>query len=101
MNTENKPIDRAIALAGGQSALAKWLGVSQAMVHKWKSGASITPERAKQIEMATDGAVRRHELRPDIFDAPSVVAGVSMTAVCDTAPAASPCTNEGEACNAS
>jgi DNA-binding transcriptional regulator YdaS (Cro superfamily) len=75
MTTQNNPIDRAIAIAGGQSALAKWLGVSQAMVHKWKGGASITPERAKQIEVATGGLVKRHELRPDIFDAPERVAG--------------------------
>jgi DNA-binding transcriptional regulator YdaS (Cro superfamily) len=85
-----------------QAALADLVGVSQPMVSHWLTARkAITPERARQIEHVTGGAVTRHELRPDIFDAPSVVAGVSMTAVCDTAPAASSCTNEGAACNAS
>lgn len=71
MEPPKTPIDRAIAAAKGQSALAKRLGISQAMVHKWKAGAQITAERAKQIEDATGGLVKRHELRPDIFDAPA------------------------------
>lgn len=72
MSQVQTPIDRAIAAAGGQSALAKQLGISQAMVSHWLTGRkAITPERAKQIEDATGGLVKRHELRPDIFDAPA------------------------------
>jgi DNA-binding transcriptional regulator YdaS (Cro superfamily) len=42
------------------------------MVSHWLTGRkAITPERAKQIEDATGGLVKRHELRPDIFDAPA------------------------------
>ena len=33
------------------------------------------PAMAKAIEEATAGAVKRHELRPDIFDPPAVANG--------------------------
>lgn len=57
-----------------QAEVADLVGVSQGMVSHWLNGRkAITPERAKQIEHATAGAVRRHELRPDIFDAPAAV----------------------------
>lgn len=64
-------MERAIRFAGSGAALARLIGVSTVMVHKWRNGARITPERARQIEQATNGAVRRHELRPDVFDAPT------------------------------
>ena len=54
-----------------QATLAATLGVTQGLVHQWVKGLTkITPERAKAIEEATGGTVKRHELRPDIFDAP-------------------------------
>jgi DNA-binding transcriptional regulator YdaS (Cro superfamily) len=74
MSQVETPIDRVIAAIGGQMALARLLGISQAMVSHWVTGRkAITPERAVQIEQATAGAVRRHELRPDIFEAPTRV----------------------------
>jgi len=55
-----------------QADLAAALGVSPGLVSHWNTGrVKITAERAKQIEQATNGAVRRHELRPDVFDAPA------------------------------
>ncbi len=55
-----------------QAAFAARLGVTQGLVSQWLNGTTvITPERAKSIEDATEGAVRRHELRPDVFDAPA------------------------------
>jgi len=53
-----------------QAALAAAVGVTQGRVSHWLAGASIPAERAKAIEIATNGAVKRHELRPDIFDPP-------------------------------
>lgn len=51
-----------------QEAFAKQLGVSQGLVWQWLSGKTrITAERAKEIEDATEGAVTRQDLRPDIF----------------------------------
>ena len=55
-----------------QSDMADRLGVSQGMVSHWLRGRkNITAEKARDIEIATNGAVRRHELRPDVFDAPA------------------------------
>lgn len=42
--------------------------VSQGLVWQWESGRQrVTAERAIEIETATNGAVTRHDLRPDIF----------------------------------
>lgn len=55
-----------------QASFAKELGVSQGLVWQWLNGRTkITPERAKQIEKATHGAVARHDILPHIFDAPA------------------------------
>lgn len=55
----------------GQRDLAAALGCSQSLISHWMTGRKqVTAERAKQIEEATFGAVRRHELRPDVFDPP-------------------------------
>lgn len=51
-----------------QRRLAEKLGVHFSLVSQWLSGVTnITPERAMQIETATNGAVSRSELRPDIW----------------------------------
>jgi len=52
-----------------QTKMAARLGVSQGLIHQWLKGITrITAERCVQIEGVTNGAVRRHELRPDIFN---------------------------------
>lgn len=64
-------VHTAINILGGQAALAESVGVSQAAISKWATGkALISAENAKAIELATNGAVSRHDLRPDIFDPP-------------------------------
>jgi DNA-binding transcriptional regulator YdaS (Cro superfamily) len=50
-----------------QDAFAKAVGVTQSMVAQWVAGARITAERAVMIERATNGAITRGELRPDLF----------------------------------
>lgn len=51
-----------------QTALARRLGVSPGLVSQWVTGrTSVTAERAIEIERATDGAVRKEDLRPDIW----------------------------------
>ena len=48
------------------------IGVSGGMVGHWVACRHrITAERAIQIEAATDGAVTRAELRPDLFGGPA------------------------------
>lgn len=51
-----------------QDAFAKSVGVTQGAVHQWVTGKlKVTPEKAREIERATGGKVKRMDLRPDIF----------------------------------
>lgn len=73
MNKQGKEpsgLEKAIKFAGGQNALARLLGggVRQQHVAYWLSK-RLPAERALQIEAATNGAVTRHELRPDLWPA--------------------------------
>lgn len=68
----NQPISRAIATLGSQSALASGLGVTQGLISQWSTGRLKVPaERCIAIEQATNGAVTRYELRPDVFGQPA------------------------------
>lgn len=41
---------------------------SQGLISQWESGAvKVPPDRWGVIEKITDGAVTRHDLRPDVF----------------------------------
>lgn len=60
-------IDRAIDAVGGLTAMAAACEVSPAAVSKWRQ--KVPAERVVQIEAATAGAVRREELRPDLYRA--------------------------------
>lgn len=62
----HEALRKAIANAGGQSALARICGVSQAAVWDWLNRARRVPaEHVLSIEAAT--GVSRHALRPDIY----------------------------------
>lgn len=55
-----------------QSAFADLLTASgspatQGLVSQWEKGATIPAERVVEIERATEGAVRRQSLRPDLW----------------------------------
>lgn len=61
-------VARATEIVGGQSELARRIGMTQAGVHYLCHEAdAIKAEWAVKIEEATDGKVSRSELRPDIF----------------------------------
>lgn len=64
-----KALERAIKIAGGQSALARKIGRAQGHVFYWLKHAKdgVPPQAAIDIENALQGAVSRHEIRPDIF----------------------------------
>lgn len=49
------------------AAMARILGVSRQAAHKWFRVGVIPIHRAVQLELATGGAIKRSELRPDIF----------------------------------
>lgn len=57
---------RAVALCGGQSALASAIGVTQSHVWNWLARMRTPAEHCPAIERATRRAVRCEELRPDI-----------------------------------
>ena len=60
------PLKKAIKLAGGQTALAEMIGVTQSHVWAWLNRNKRVPAaHVLKIEKAT--GVSRHELRPDIY----------------------------------
>lgn len=68
------PIKSAVKKVGTQGRLAKLLGVTQGMVSAWSTGRKkVAPHWCSRIERATDNAVTRFELRPDIFGEPIYV----------------------------
>src|SRR3954471_303752 len=63
-------LQRAVEIAGSQSALARAIGVKQAHVWNWLQSGRVPAEHVLAVEGAT--AVSRHDLRPDVFgDSPS------------------------------
>ena len=67
MNTLS--LDRAIAHLGSQQALADALGIRSPSISEWRVRSKVPAERCLAIEQATNGAVTRYELRPDVFGA--------------------------------
>lgn len=67
-------LQKAIEAAGGQEILAKHLGVPQSLISYWlnKAKRGVPAERVPAIEDIT--GIPRHELRPDIYPAPTVEA---------------------------
>lgn len=49
---------------GRVGALARRLEVSGSLVTQWANGKAVSAERCPQIELATEGEVRRWDLRP-------------------------------------
>ncbi len=64
-------LTKAIAIVGGQTQLARLLGVKQAHVWHWLKKAGRVPgEHVLAIEKATGGEITRHQLRPDLYPDP-------------------------------
>lgn len=64
----NKTILSAISILGTQKKLALACRVSQRAVSKWLNEESQpTADNAVAIEKATNGAVRRVDILPDVF----------------------------------
>ncbi len=57
-------VKTVISSLGGPAAVGKLLGISSQAVSQWRV---IPVHQALAIERATNGAVTREELRPDIF----------------------------------
>lgn len=66
-------IQKAIDAVGTQAELARRLNVTDMAISQWKKR-GVPPERCIPIEDATDRAVTRYELRPDVFGSAPVEA---------------------------
>ena len=68
MTTKNDyPLERAIQIAGGQTAIARICEVSPQAVHKWIRKGRVPSHQCLKIELATHSEVSRFVLRPDVF----------------------------------
>lgn len=71
--SQRKHLERAVDLAGGQTALARQLHektghpYKQGHVWGWLKGKPLPAEVVIPIEKIVDGKVSRHDLRPDIY----------------------------------
>lgn len=63
-------LQRAVALVGSQAKLGKASGFSQHAIWLAIQSGRVSAELAVGIERATGGAVRRSDLRPDLFGTP-------------------------------
>lgn len=71
---EQNAVQKAVAIAGGQSSLARMLKVRPQAVQKWCSSGLIPANRVIEVEKAVCGAVNRTELRPDLYPAEQICA---------------------------
>jgi DNA-binding transcriptional regulator YdaS (Cro superfamily) len=63
-----RAVGQAVEFAGSQSALGRLIGRTQSTVRSWAVGRTlISPEFCADIEAATRGAVRKEQLRPDVY----------------------------------
>lgn len=60
-------IQKAVRLAGSQTALARLSGVTPQAVQKWVTQGYVPSERCRQVETALNGGVARYELNPATF----------------------------------
>lgn len=65
----NQAIQKTISIIGGQSKLASTLGITQPTVWAWinRSKNGVPAEYCAAIEAATNGAVTKSDLRPDLW----------------------------------
>lgn len=63
----DEALTKAIAAAGSVKELAVRLGIRSQAISAWDR---VPAERAREVERIT--GVPRHELRPDLWDAPDV-----------------------------
>lgn len=75
METPNeKPLEKAIRLAKGQTALANLIGKNVKQPHVWnwlhRDGGIVPPEHVLPIAKGLEWQITPHELRPDIYPHP-------------------------------
>lgn len=68
MTSEKTAIERACEIVGGQSALARILGLKPQSVQKWVNKNEVPAKRVVAIERATNGQVKRYDLCPELYE---------------------------------
>ena len=63
-------LDSALKRLGSRAKLARRLGVTAQSIQDWVDRQSVPANRAIEIELKTEGLIKRHELRPDLWEAP-------------------------------
>lgn len=64
-------VEHAVQILGTQTALAKACDQHPQAISRWIRTGKVPAHHCKAIETATAGRVTCHDLRPDIFGAPS------------------------------
>lgn len=67
MSKHRELVEKAIELKGTQSSLAAAMGCSQQQISYLLAAKRISAEMAVAIDRATNGAVSKEELRPDLY----------------------------------
>lgn len=62
---KKNPLQKVFELIGSQAEVARKFGLSREAIRKWKK--QVPAGRVLRIEKLTNGAVTRHELRPDLY----------------------------------
>lgn len=62
----NEAITKSLRIAGGQTGLARLLGVSRQRVHQWRKRGAVPLKWAIEIQQVTDGKVRVEDFYPAI-----------------------------------
>lgn len=60
-----KAIDKVVRIMGGQSKLARALGITPQAVQQWVSDGRVSHKRVVDVSRKT--GVPCHELRPDLY----------------------------------
>jgi DNA-binding transcriptional regulator YdaS (Cro superfamily) len=63
-------LEKAISIAGSQTALAQRVGTKQQNVSQWAKS-RVSPEFVIGVSRAIDFMVTPHELRPDLYPNPT------------------------------
>lgn len=64
---KNHAVEKAIAIAGSQMALAKRCGKAQSTICDWLNGKKrISPEHVHLLVSAAEGEISAYEFRPDL-----------------------------------
>ena len=68
MNRADTPLEMAVRIVGSQAELARRCGTSQPRIWQCLNrNRSVPADLVLPIERSTEGAVTRHQLRPDLY----------------------------------